>query len=267
MEWLKIVGISLVMISLGFTILKVIAKRSLNEMSIFNIFLILMLANILSEPLKTNNLIELIIPVTMIVVTFFIYSYLLSTNKWAKKIKNDPIVLIRHGNIDEKGLSKAKMTITEILAELRYKGYAHVKDVEFAILEETGKISIIPNVAKRPVNTSDLSIVTGYEGVPVPLIIDGAIQYDNLAKINLSPEQLIKLLGMQGYSLDMIKTISLAVLDENKRIVIDQNDDINQGNIDQKQQSLTKKIQEDIKAGKKEPEDQDLGPIDDYIKI
>ncbi len=266
MEWIKIIGLSIIMIAIGYFVLRIIAKRSFTEMSIFNIFLVLMLANILSEPIRTDNFAELIIPTLIIVFTFLGYSYLLSTNRIGKNLKSDPIVLIRHGNIDEKALAKAKMTISEMLAELRIKGYTHIQDVEFAILEELGRISVIPNAGKRPVNTSDLSIVTGYEGLPVPLIVDGGIQFDNLANIKLRPEDLQNRLGMMGYNPEMIKTIALATLDENHNIIIDQNDDTNQGNVEQNQQSIVKKIQEDLKSEKKSPDEQDIGLVDNYIK-
>lgn len=266
MEWLKVIGISITMILVGFLVLRVVAKRNFSEMSIFNVFLILMLANILSEPIRTDNFAELIIPTLVIVFVFFLYSYLLSSNRIGKNIKIKPTILVRHGNVDEKGLNKAKMTLTELLAELRTKGFSHVKDVEFAILEETGKISVFPTSAKRPVNLQDLSLISGYEGLPVPLILDGVIQYDNLGKIGLSPEQLLNRLAMLGYSEEMIKTISLVVLDEKNNIIIDQNDDINQGNITTEQQSFIKKVQEDLQASAKAPEDKDLGIVDDYIK-
>lgn len=266
MEWLKLIGITIFMIFIGFLVIRIIAKRSLNEMSAFNIFLLILLTNILSQPIRTDNFIELIIPTIVIIGAFYLYSYLLNTNSIGKNLKAEPTVLVRHGNIDEKGLNQAKISLTELLADLRTKGYSNVKDVEFAILEETGKLSVLPNAGKRPVNTNDLAIATGYEGLPVPLIIDGVIQYDNLAKIDLSPEQLTNRLNMQGYSTEMIKTISLAVLDEQKNIIVDQNDDTNQGNINQEQQGFIKKFQEDIQAEGQTPEEDDLGIVDDYIK-
>lgn len=266
MEWFRVIGISITMIFIGYLVLRVIAKRSFNEMSIFNLFLVLMLANILSEPIRTDNFAELIIPTLVILIAYNIYSYLLRANKIGKNLKSEPIVLIRHGNINETGLKKAKITISEILADLRVKGFSHVNDVEFAILEETGKISVIPNSKKRPTTAEDLSIAVSYEGIPVPLIVDGSIQYDNLAEIRLSEEQLINRLGKQGYKEEMIKTISLAVLDETNNIIIDPNDDMSQGNIDQDQQTLIKKIQEDLQAPDQVPEDQESKTIDDFIK-
>lgn len=266
MEWLKIIGISIAMILIGYIVLRIIAKRSFSEMSPFNIFLIIMLSHILSEPIRTDNVTELIIPTVIIVGAFLLYSYLMNSNKIGKAMKNDSVVLIRHGNIDEKALNKAKMSISEMLSELRVKGYSRTADVEFAILEETGKLSIIPNAAKRPVTTTDLSIVTGYEGLPVPVVIDGAIQYDNLAKIDFSLEQLITRIKMQGYTEEMIKTISLAILDEKKNVIIDQNDDTNQGNLTEDKQGILQKVKEDLKASSKSPEGKDLGLVDDNIK-
>ncbi|WP_339060182.1 DUF421 domain-containing protein [Tepidibacillus marianensis] len=175
-------------------------------------------------------------------------------------------MLVRHGNIDEKGLIQAKLSISEMLAELRVKGFSHVNDVEFAILEETGKLSVIPIASKRPLTPGDIAYVPGYEGIPIPLIIDGVILYDNLAKIKLSPKDLYRRLSLQGYEQDTIKTISLAILDERNNIIIDQNDDTNQSNIPQEQQTIWTKIYEDMHAKRKSPEDIDLGTIDDYIK-
>ncbi|MFV9511381.1 DUF421 domain-containing protein [Tepidibacillus sp. LV47] len=266
MEWLQIIGISITMIAIGFLILRFVAKRNFSEMSPFQVFLILMLANILAKPIKTDHFIEIIIPTLVIVFFFFLYSYILTTNRLSKGIKAKPIVLVRHGNIDEKGLNQAKMTISEMLAELRVKGYSHVQDVEFAILEETGKLSVIPKASKRPLTPSDISYVPGYEGLPVPLIMDGVILYDNLAKIKMTPKDLLDRLSMQGYNQEMIKTISLAVLDERNNLIIDQNDDTNQGNIPQLKQTIWSKIYEDMHAQRKSPEEKDLGIVDDYIK-
>ncbi len=266
MEWLKVIGLSITMISIGFIILRVVAKRNFSEMSPFNVFLILMLANILSEPIRTDHFAELILPTLVILAAFFIYSYLLNTNRLSKGLKAKPIVLIRHGNIDEKGLSQAKMSVSEMLAELRVKGFTRTQDVEFAILEETGRLSVIPTSTKRPITPQDISYVPGYEGIPVPVIIDGAIQYDNMAKVGLSPEQLSIRLGMQGINQEMVKTISLGTIDERGNLIIDQIEDTNQGNVSQGQQSFLRKIQEDFQAEKKAPEDQDLGIVDDYIK-
>ena len=266
MEWLKIVALSFSMILIGFIILRLVAKRSFNEMSPFNIFLVLMLANILADPIEPDHIVEIFIPVLVIFLSFFIYSYLQNTNRLGKAIKGKPLVLIRHGNIDEKALNQAKISLSEMLAELRVKGFSHVQDVEFAILEESGKVSVIPNSSKRPLTTGDVSYVPGYEGIPVPLIMDGVIQYDNLAKIKMSPKDLLDRLRLQGYEEEMIKTISLAVLDERNNIITDQNDDINQGNIPQQQQTIWTKIYEDMHAARKSPEDKDLGMVDDYIK-
>ncbi|WP_339060183.1 hypothetical protein [Tepidibacillus marianensis] len=71
MEWLKIIGLSFTMILIGFIILRIVAKRNFNEMSPFHIFLVLMLTNILSEPIKTDHFLEVIIPTLVIVVSFF----------------------------------------------------------------------------------------------------------------------------------------------------------------------------------------------------
>ena len=123
----------------------------------------------------------------------------------------NPSIVVRNGKLDINELTKARYNINELLEQLRVKGYANIADVEFAILETSGNLSVIPKSQKRPATPADLNIDTQYEGLPVPLVLDGKIQYDNLAEVNLSAAWLVNELAK--FSITDVKDVFIASLD------------------------------------------------------
>jgi len=102
---------------------------------------------------------------------------------------------------------------------LRLKGYSKVSNVEFAIIEPDGNISVIPTSQTRPATPKDLNINTKYEGITLPLIIDGEIQYNNLRFAKLDTtwlKQEIKTFGAQKP-----EDVFLAELDTEGKLYID----------------------------------------------
>ncbi|RYD05075.1 hypothetical protein N752_10915 [Desulforamulus aquiferis] len=98
-----------------------------------------------------------------------------------------------------------------MLEQLRSKNYPNIADIEFAILETKGDITIIPKSQKRPVTPADLQVPTKYEGIPVTLIIDGYVFRQNLSKLNLTEEWLRSELSKFG--INDFKKVLLASLD------------------------------------------------------
>ena len=105
-----------------------------------------------------------------------------------------------------------------LLGQLRAKGYPNIADVEIAILETSGEISIIPKSQKRSVTPEDLNLPTEYEGLPIPLIIDGLIQEKNLALTKLDSNWLNMELKNRGIS--SAKNVFFASLDTQGNLFI-----------------------------------------------
>lgn len=103
-----------------------------------------------------------------------------------------PSILIYRGKIDEEVLVKESFTINELQERLRGNNIFDLGDVEYAILETSGQITVIPKPEKRNVTLEDLKINAEYSGLPYDLVIDGIILYDNLHKISKDKKWLEK---------------------------------------------------------------------------
>ncbi len=97
------------------------------------------------------------------------------------------------------------------MEQLRIKGYFNIHDIEYAILETDGDISVLPKSQKRPVTPADLCIQTKYEGLPVSVVVDGKIKEDVLKYTNLSKEQIISEIQKRG--INSIDKVFFACID------------------------------------------------------
>ena len=103
-----------------------------------------------------------------------------------------PTVLVYRGKIDEEALKRERFTISELQERLRVKDVFNLGDVEFAILETNGEISVIQKPNKRNSIPEDFGIMPEYEGMPYDLIVDGKIMSENLNKIGKDEKWLYK---------------------------------------------------------------------------
>ena len=94
-----------------------------------------------------------------------------------------PRIVIHRGKIVEEALEKEGMSLNELEERLRQYGITNIGDVEYAILETNGQLSIIEKPEKRTIRTEDLGIDANYEGIAYDLVLDGKVMYQNLQKI------------------------------------------------------------------------------------
>ncbi|MDI9420578.1 MAG: DUF421 domain-containing protein [Firmicutes bacterium] len=195
-------------------LMRIMGKRQIGQLEPYELVVAIMIAELAAIPME-DKAIPLINGLAPIFTLFFIQVCISVINMkclWFRSIMDgNPSIVIRDGKIDIQELTKSRYNINELLEQLRVKGFANIADVEFAILETSGNLSVIPKSQKRPVTPEDLQIDTEYEGLPVPLIIDGRIQYDNLAEVNLTADWLKNELGK--FNITEIKDVFLASLD------------------------------------------------------
>ena len=111
-----------------------------------------------------------------------------------------PSIIINRGKLDIQALSNVRMSVEELMAELRLKGYAHPEDVFYAILEQNGKLSVIPRVSAAPPAAADAALTLPEKGISHLLIVDGNISDKSLQFTSKSRAWLFKRLKSLGYS-------------------------------------------------------------------
>jgi len=140
-----------------------------------------------------------------------------------KLIEGEPTILIHNGKILEHNMAKLRYDMENLLMQLREKNVFNIADVEFAVAETDGTLSVLPKSQKRPVTPEDLNIPTKYEGVSTEIIVDGLVVYQNLQQNNLDEQWLINQLKARGYNSP--KDIKYASLDVDGNLYIDEKRD------------------------------------------
>lgn len=176
---------------------RLIGRRSISQMTAYDFAAIMVLSNVAAEPLVYKVQSKSFVGCMIIALISVLIGWL-SLRKTFYNLDAQPSILIANGKIVKEELSKNRLNLPFLLSLLRLQGYANISDVEFAILEPTGNLSVLPKSQNRPVQTKDLKINTDYEGLALPLIIDGEIQYNNLKYANLTMEWLYQEIKKAG---------------------------------------------------------------------
>ena len=136
--------------------------------------------------------------------------------KARKYINGTPTILMNEGKLYRENLKKTKLDISEFMLLCREKGYFDLEEIQTAVFEYNGKISILPKGANRPATPSDLEITVSETHIGVELIMDGTVMVKNLSRISRDQIWLTKQLKLHGYA--EAKEIFLAIYhtDEDK---------------------------------------------------
>jgi uncharacterized membrane protein YcaP (DUF421 family) len=125
-----------------------------------------------------------IIPILALLVMHLLISFInLKSLRMRELICGKPSMLIYRGKINEEVLKKERFTINELQERLRGNNIVNIADVEYAILETNGEVTVIQKPNKRSTIPEDFNIMPEYEGIPYDLVIDGVIMNDNLKAI------------------------------------------------------------------------------------
>lgn len=185
---------TLILFLLVVVVMRVMGKRQIGQLQPFELAVAIMISELAAIPMQNTGipLINGIIPIITLLLAQLLLSLIsLKSIKARGIICGKPNILIENGKINEANLRKEMYTLNDLLEQLRIKGTSNIQDIEYAILETNGQLSIIPKSQKRPVTPEDLKIQTDYEGIPLDLVIDGVINYSNLEKAKLDENWLL----------------------------------------------------------------------------
>jgi len=153
-----------------------------------------------------------------------VLSFVSLWNPAKRFLVGQPHVLVENGQVLKANLIMNQISIEELSAALREKGYPDLCDVEFALLEASGKLSVLPKSQARPVTPRDLHLRTDYEGLSTMIISDGRVDAENLKKVNLSEDWLRAQLALRGVANP--QEVLFATLDTQGDLFVVRNQDV-----------------------------------------
>lgn len=192
---------TLILYILVVIVMRIMGKPQIGELQPFELVIAIMISELAAVPMADTEipLLNGIIPILTLLLAQVTLSYIsLKSVKAREIICGRPSILIEKGRILESELRRLRMNINDLLEQLRVKNFPNIAEVDYAILETNGQLSVIPKASSRPVNTKDLGLSPPPDGLPINLIIDGAINHENLAKAGITLERMRQLLAKEG---------------------------------------------------------------------
>lgn len=172
---------------------KIMGQREIGRLTLFDFIISIIIGSTVAGALNssTNGLKGVFITVAALAGFQIILSIAsLKFSRFRRVVEEEPIILVQNGKLLGEAMKKTRINLDDLMSLLRQKNYFNLSQVEFAILEPNGKLSVIPKSQNRPVTPSDLNIATNYEGYPVMVIEDGNIIQDNLKRNHLTEQWL-----------------------------------------------------------------------------
>lgn len=186
---------SIILYMIVLIVMRFMGKREIGQLQPFELAISIMIADLATIPMSEIGIpiFNGIIPILGLLLMHILISLInLKSIKAREIICGKPRILIYRGKIDEKALKKERFTINELQERLRGNNVFNLADVEYAILETSGEVTIIQKPSKRNVIPEDLNIEPEYEGIPYDLVIDGKIMEKNLKAIGKDKKWLEK---------------------------------------------------------------------------
>ena len=180
---------TLILYTIIVVVLRLMGKRQIGQLQPSELVVALVIADLAAVPMGNVGipLIAGIIPIVTLFIMEELLSYIsLKSESVRGIVSGKPSILIEKGIIIEKELKRIRYNLNDLLEQLRLKNYSNMEDIDYAILETSGQLSVIPKPEKSPVTIKDMNINKKAQSLPVTIIIDGRSNSDNLHKIGLS---------------------------------------------------------------------------------
>ncbi len=201
-EVLKVIFASLFSAAILFLIAKLIGHKQVAQLEFFDYITGITIGSIAAELATTLDDPLWKPTIAMIVFGFVTVALSIVTRKFPRSrkfVNGTPTIVMNDGKLYRDNMKKAKLELSEFLLLCRQAGYFNLNDIQTAIFEYNGMLSILPVSTKRPLNPEDMKLIKKPEHIGTEIIMDGRIMDDNLKRKGLNDEWLQKEIKKQGY--------------------------------------------------------------------
>ena len=202
MEVLQVILASLFSAAILFLIAKVIGHKQVAQLEFFDYITGITVGSIAAELATTLDKPWWKPTISMLVFGTITVALSIITRKAARSrkfINGTPTIIMNDGKLYRDNMKKAKLELSEFLLLCRQEGYFNLNDIQTAVFEYNGMLSILPKSTKRPLNPGDIELTPKPEHIGTEIIMDGRVMDGNLKRKGLSDEWLLKELHKQGY--------------------------------------------------------------------
>ncbi len=200
--------------------IRLMGKRQLGEMQPGELVITILLSEIASIPIQDSNvpLISSLVPL-MLLVSFEIINSLLDMKsvRFRLATEGNPQTVIRNGKLDQKKLKSLRLTISDIISALRQKDVFSIEDVEYAVVETNGTLSVLLKPDKRNSTPKNYDKPEKDNGMPCPVVIDGKIIKENFLDSGVTVKEVEEKIRKEKTEQ---KNIVLMTVDKNKKYYI-----------------------------------------------
>ena len=214
MEYIKIIMRVTFFYFFIILIYRLMGKREVGQLGIVDLIVSILIAELVAISIEDNtkSIMVSVIPILSLVMLQIILSYVsLKSGKVRELLDGSPSFIINNGKINYREMIKQKYNLDDLLSQLRERGHRNIEDIEYAILENNGKLSIFEyNVRKEN------------SPFPMPIILDGKIQYDTLKNMGKKDDYIKDILNAKGIKLEDV----FYAFYKNKNIFIIKNSEI-----------------------------------------
>lgn len=196
--------------------MRLMGKRQIGELEPSELVLTMMISDLASVPMQDFGipLLAGFIPIlTLLALSLFLSQLSLHNLRFRRLMCGSPTILIRNGEIQQSAMRKNRLTLDELLEELREQGYSDLQDIKYAILENSGQLSVFPWTTQQPPTVEQLGLeIQDDVTLPVVLINDGRVLQKNLTACGRDARWLQK--QLQAEKVSSPQEIFLLTLDE-----------------------------------------------------
>lgn len=163
--------------------IRLLGKHQIGQLEPSELVLTLIIADLASVPMQDNGipLLSGLIPIVVLLSLSSILSVLCTRSvRFRTLLCGKPTIVVENGQVLEPELRKTRLTLDELMEELRMQGYTDFRTIKFALLETNGQLSVLPYAAEKPATAAQMGITVPEAGLPVVLISDGRLLEHNL---------------------------------------------------------------------------------------
>ncbi|HHY41847.1 MAG TPA: DUF421 domain-containing protein [Thermoanaerobacterales bacterium] len=212
---------SIILFTVSLVVVRLMGKRTVAQLSPFDLIFIIIMGSAIAIPLEDHDirLTHGIVPVIITSLLNYMLAIIITKNRAIENfIQGTSRVLVRKGEVLLGNLKKERITMADLLILLREKDVTNINEVEEATIEPNGKLSVIKKKYMQTVTPRDLGLWSNQGIFPTVMIAQGEVIYDNLDKVGISIDEMLKQLNQKGIT--RLKDISAAWIDEEGNVSV-----------------------------------------------